>query len=203
MVSLNRPLLKTALFSTFALICLAPLPQAEAQSRPTLVFTEWNDTTLTATLNTSTGPSYGTVIRSASDDWTWRAPASATMNYQALGEDLVVSWQEPPNSFNAVYFYSAAGTIVGLTINSDVPYFPGNIETGIPAMPNGGTESLPLLNDPNLPGGPSDPAGGIDGLTFIDEGDAPVPDQSSSLGLLFMAGLALLGGARLGLLQPC
>jgi len=184
-LSLNRPLLKTALVSAFVLTCLAPFPQAIAQALGPVVFTEVNDTTLTATLGVN-GPNYGTVQPLLPDDWLWTPPAGARITSPpgALG-----NWIEPedPAEVNLV---SAIAGANALSIESDI-------------LPN---PNAPAVQDgiylPNLT--IASPSGTTVGMIYFDKAaGSEVPYRSSSLGLLSIPGLALVGGVRLGRLQPC
>ncbi|HXP63314.1 MAG TPA: VPDSG-CTERM sorting domain-containing protein [Dongiaceae bacterium] len=187
---LNRPLLKTALFSTLALTCLAPLPQLKAQSAGPLVFAEVNDKTLTATLGVG-GPSYGTVTGGgAGDAWSWFPPATASIPSVGNG----VQWAEPgnPSSVNLVQLTVVAigpgptppPLEIFLSIQSDVP--PAALANN-PAFPNGYDDPAVFIIDPSVPGGQ------VSGMEFIDKGDA-VPDGGSTVMLL---GTALSGIAFL------
>jgi hypothetical protein len=187
MFYLNHPLLKTALFSTFVLTCLAPLPQVMAQTADPLVFTEYSSALLTATVG---GVSYGTVTLGPANHWIWTPPDGVQVVYPANPNH----WIEPEdpslvNDLRSIYTIPQPERIIAMDILSDVNEVTGNQETFV----NGQTDPLFTIS-----GGTP-----VVGLTFIDLGDASVPDQSSSLVLLFIAGFALFGSVRLGMLQRC
>jgi len=197
--TLNRPLLKTALVSAFALSCLTPLAQVKAQQAGPLVFTEVNDTTLLATLGFG-GPAYGTVAPGPGggvDSWTWTPPTTAQVLPNSFGGSGGAQWIEPVSpvfEVNRISLGSAiAANSLGLVINSDV-----EPESNLPMFNNNVPDPAFTMTDTSFPGG-------IHGMDFIDNGDAArtVPDGGLTLGMLgtAMAGLALVG-RRFQALQP-
>jgi hypothetical protein len=196
-LSLNRPLLKTALFSTFALACVTTL----AQTNLPLVFTEVPGNGLIATLGLG-GPSIGSVTLISGgpvQTWDWSPPSGAVLSGTSFGGPPGAQWLEPPPltvpEVNRVTLSAlTAGSGLGLMITSDV----------------GTNANLPMFNDKSLDPqfimpDPSAPGGAVVGMKFIDNGDATqtVPDGGLTLGMLgtAMAGLAL-SGRRFQALQP-
>lgn len=192
--TLNRPLLKTVLFSTFALACVAPPPQVKAQQTGPLVFIEVNDVTLIATLGFG-GPAYGTVAPGPGggvDSWTWTPPTGAQVPLNSFGGLQGAQWLEPPPQtappeVNTVLVGgSTAANSLGLVISSDVGL---NRNLNLPPFNNTELDPQFLMLDPSAPGGM------VVGMAFIDNGDATVPDGGLTLGMLgtTMVGLALIG----------
>jgi len=171
--SSNYPLLKTALFSAFALACVTALAQN------TLVFTEDPASALGLTA------SFGTVTAvtppgASVQIWDWTPPANVPFN---AGPQE--SWIEPgilsttQTTYNDVFAAFPPSGPPGLLILSDtnVPTGTRNVD-GTLVSPWGVYGGAPLA------------------VQFFDRGDAPsrtVPDGSSTLTLL--GGVLTLVGA--------
>ena len=144
-----------------------------------IVITENSSTSLSATYNgLTTGV---TVAFDGTDVWTVTFPSTVT--FSLLGG---VNWLEPENSSlgNEVTFFRAGN---GLGVVSDTSLF-GSTTTG-----NGSTIANVGTDSSN---------GGSISVTFIDNGDvAAAPDTGSTLGLLSLSVVALLGATRLRFLQ--
>jgi len=114
---------------------------------------------------------------------TWAVTFPSTVTFSLLGG---VNWLEPENSTlgNEVTFFRAGN---GLGVVSDTSLF-GSTTTGNGTkIDNVGTDSS---------------NGGSISVTFIDNGDvAAAPDTGSTLGLLSLSVVALLGATRLRFLQ--
>ena len=141
----------------------------------TLVITEFSSTSLTATLNGTTSL---TVTNNAADLW---FIALAGIGPAINGQQL---WTEPDASgaFNLVQAQTLANRI---SVGSDA-VFPGC---------SGLADGTPDTTTFTLNGGPLT-------VTFFDKGDvAAAPDTGSTLGLLSLSVVALLGVTRLRFLQ--
>ena len=161
MKSITHSLLKTALFSAFALAWVAPLSQVKAQTRP-LVLTEVNSTTLTASFGSVSG---------GSDSWIWTPPSGGAITTPTPSDGV---WYEPPytgpyGTVNVVYTIPNAGAPTQLLILSD------HAVVGGPSFMDGQTDTEFNFLSAN--------GALINGLTFVDQGDT-VPDTGSTLTLL-------------------
>lgn len=184
-LSLNRPLLKAALFSTFALTCVTAFA-----ADPTLVFTELPGDVLQASI--AGGPaSFGTVkliSGGAIQTWVWTPPAGDTLSVVGT---LPAWWIEPdslpgtPTTYNEIDAVPTSTGVLILGIRSDITGATGNnIFNDEATVPN-------LIALSNLTGGRAEL-----GVQFDDEGDvrsSTVPDGSSTLTLL--GGVLTLVGA--------
>ena len=198
--SSDRPLLKTALLSTFALACVTAL----AQNVQPLVFTEFPGDGLMATLGFG-GPQVGSVTLVSPpgapvQTWDWSPPTGAQVLPNAFGGLQGAQWFEPPPltpapEVNLVSLGAAtAANSLGLVITSDTAFVPN-----LPQFQDRTLDPQFTMPDPSAPGGQ------IVGMEFIDNGDGvqSVPDGGLTLGMLgtAMAGLALIG-RRFPVLQP-
>jgi hypothetical protein len=142
-----------------------------------LVITENNSTStgLTATLTTSSGTTSLTVTQpNSADNWFIALPG--------IGGDLQL-WNEPEAGFfNLV---QAQGVVNRIAVASDSSI------SGVPSIADDTPDTTTFtLNGSAL------------SVTFDDDGDvAAVPDTGSTLGLLSLSVVALLGATRLRFLQ--
>ena len=167
--SSNHPLLKTALFSAFALACVTARGQ-----NSTLVFTELPNNGLNASFG-----SVALVHAGAEQIWDWTPPAGVP--FTAGPQE---AWIEPGSSttaqttYNNVFAGGSFSGVSGLVIISDTNNPTGTINIdGTVVSPWGAYGTAPL------------------GVQFIDQGDVPsstVPDASSTFALLGGA-LTLVG----------
>jgi len=172
-------------FRVFKLSALAPLGIAIAAALLTqpvratainnIVITENSSTSLTATYN---GSPVAVTFFSA-DHWTITFPSTVMFNVTGVNID----WVEPDNADlgNAVVFAPFSPVFV----TSDA-------STNFLAESNGATVTV----------GSDSSNGGTVTATFFDNGDvAAAPDTGSTLGLLSLSVVALLGATRLRFLQ--
>jgi hypothetical protein len=139
----------------------------------TLVITENSSTSLTATLTTSSGTTFLTVTPNGADNW-FVALAGFAGNQ---------TWTEPgaASVVNSVQGQPFSNRI---SIASDL----GSVSSGL-ADGTMDTTSFTLNGSPLS-------------VTFFDKGDvATAPDPGSTLGLLSLSVVALLGATRLRFLQ--
>src|ERR1035437_3707237 len=113
MKSITHSLLKAALFSAFALTCVAPLSQVKAQTSP-LVLTEVSSTILTAT--TLGAPTYGTMVESGPDHWIWTAPPGIRID----GPNPV-AWSEPVANDGGNVLSILSSTTIQILSDNTVP----------------------------------------------------------------------------------
>jgi hypothetical protein len=142
-----------------------------------IVLTENSSTNLTATYDGST--TGVTVTFQAPNQWVVTFPA--TVNLGSTGRN--VDWIEPDISSlaNAVSFFPEVSSVLG--VSSDAAISPSFSPT-----PNGST-----VNNVGF-----DSRGGSISATFHDNGDTrAVPETGSTLGLLFLALIGVLGANRL------
>jgi len=176
------------IFKLYTLIPLGIAIVAALLSQPVgasvinnIVLTENSSTSLTATYNGST--SGVTVTFNGPDTWIVTFPATVT--FSLFGG---VNWLEPGSSSlgNEVTFFTAPFSNE-LSIISDSDLI-GATTTGTgTTITNVGTDSS---NQASI------------SATFIDNGDvAAAPDTGSTLGLLVLSVVALLGATRLRFLQ--
>lgn len=152
-------------------------PMRAIAIQQTLVITENNSTStgLTATLTTSSGTTSLTVTQPFSaDNWLIALPG--------IGGDLQL-WNEPEAGFfNLV---EAQGVANRIAVASDSSI------SGVPSIADDTTDMTTFTLN-----------GGSLWVTFDDDGDvAAVPDTGSTLGLLSLSVVALLGATRLRFLQ--
>jgi hypothetical protein len=165
MKSITHSLLKAALFSAFALTCVAPLSQVKAQTGP-LVLTEVNLTTLTAT--TLGAPTYGAITSTPGtpNSWIWTAPPGIRID----GPNPV-AWSEPVanDGWNVLSILSS--TTIQILSDNTVPG-PNIFQNGVTDFGYNFIDSA---------------TGAVmhNGLTFLDQA-VEVPEPST---------LTLLGGA--------
>jgi hypothetical protein len=174
MLSLNRPLLKTALFSTFALTCVTAL----AQSPPPLVLTETPITTnspigLTVTLG---GIAIGTITPDLGNSqtgvqaWEWIPPSNSIVTIPS--PTFYLNWLEPEpgaTNYNSVEYTGITGR-PGLALN----IFSDYIVVGSPSdnlfYTNGQVSPYAVTLTDTLTGTVI-----AQGVQFIDQGDQSPP----------------------------
>jgi hypothetical protein len=175
------PLRISSFFGFGVILATAPFTQAQTQNQ-LLVFTEYSDTMLTATLN---GVAAGTVHYTGSPNrWQWDSGTPAS--FVGTGSD---AWQEPANEPGINWLLPGRfGGDAGLDIISDT-----NV-VFLAGAANGTTISSALTIRP------------VSGDTttydikFLDLGDnASVSDSASTLRLVMISAFGLFGMSRL----PC
>ena len=161
---------KVILLLAIAITTALLVQPMRAKAIDTLVITETSSTSLTAILNTSTSLNVTNGVNA--DSW---FIALAGVSGPASGSDSQQFWIEP-DAASAVNIVQTETASNGLNVLSDVP-------AGGVGIPNGTTDTKNFsLN------------GHVLKVTFFDQGDvAPVPDTGSTLGLLSMSVVALLG----------
>jgi hypothetical protein len=144
-----------------------------------IVLTENSSTSLTATYNLST--SGVTVTSIGTDGWNVSFPSSVAFNVSAT-----VDWIEPESSGEVNAFTGAPTTHLALVFSEAT--------TGNPKVADGTTVDNVGTDSVN---------GGTINVTFFDNGDvvATAPDTGSTLGLLSLSVVALLGATRLRFLE--
>jgi hypothetical protein len=153
-----------------------------------LVFTEESSTLLTATVG---GNPFGTVTFTSLDQWTWSNPDRPSVEAIFMGG--ATFWLEPGSLTLAnVVNANIVGTVGVFTIASD-------FDSAIFGNPKV-SDSTVVSNFATFDylGGGSETFD----VQFIDKGDvAAAPDTGSTLGLLSLSVVALLGATRLRFLQ--
>ena len=171
-----------ALAVTIAAAVISSSLNAQSPVIHTVDFVEHSSTNLTASYDgvdfTGTG-----VVNTSADHWTVTLPVTASW----LFNGTPYGWQEPPGlptTTEENFIFSPDFSGNQLFVSSDQPGL-----AFIPSfLPNGSSVPIGIV-----PGGPIN----VFNLTasFTDLGD-PVPDTGSTLGLLFLSLISLLGARR-------
>ena len=196
----TSPSLKIFKFSTLvplAIAIAAALVTQPIRAIPTetIAITETSSTSLTVTLN---GSATGiTVTNTASDQWL--VSFSTSVFSIDFGRSERFNWTEPENSSQAnVVYFGINGQVPSLAANELFIVSDTTPVIASGSLGNGGTTPVfATLGDPFN-------GGAFLNATFNDNAataEATVPDTGSTLGLLSLSVVALLGATRLRFLQ--
>ena len=182
---MSNPTLKLLLALMIAIAAALVTQPMRATAINSLVITENSSTSLTAMLTTSSGTTSLTVTPNSADNWT-----ITLTGVFANSDNVALSqfWTEP----------DVAGFVNAVTFNNLFPgvLFVGSDFPGQSGLADGTTDftSFGLVVGPGTVAPLS--------VTFFDKGDvATAPDTGSTLGLLSVSVVALLGATRLRFLQ--
>jgi hypothetical protein len=179
---MSNPTLKLLPALMIAIAAALVTQPMRATAIDTLVITEFSSTSLTATLTTSSGTTSLGVTPFGADQWFISLAGVSTLT----GSPFTQSWFEP----------GAAGFVNEVSFNQRL--FPNQLfvrsDLG-PGFTNALTDGTADTMHFFL-------SGSLLSVTFFDKGDvATTPDTGSTLGLLSLSVVALLGATRLRFLQ--